>query len=356
MRTVPTNMTIADYCQAMKRKEIIVNNEYQRSDKVWPPQARSYLVETVLQDFPIPKLSLHQKTDIKSRRIIKEIVDGQQRSRALLDFYDDKFPLSKSIETPEWVGLKFSSMDETLQQQFLNYPLSIDLLTAASDTQVREVFRRMNSYTIPLNQEEQRHAKWQGLFKWFVHAVARRYDQAFITLGLFTEKSLVRMQDTKLITEVCRAIEYGIETTKAAQLEEMYRRFDEEFPDNEELAQRLTTAFDQLVQWKDLHKTSLMKPHITYALLLALTHVRKAVPKLQEHFPSPNLSHLNEPVVLARLTSMAEALEASDEELEQLTKSLKDFVVASGSQTNVKKQRLARFVSFCQALTMSGAE
>ena len=99
MRTVPTNMTIADYCQGMQRKEILVNNEYQRSDKVWPPPARSYLVETVLQDFPIPKLSLHQKTDIKSRRVIKEIVDGQQRSRALLDFYEDKFALAKSVET-----------------------------------------------------------------------------------------------------------------------------------------------------------------------------------------------------------------------------------------------------------------
>jgi hypothetical protein len=55
----------------------------------------------VLQDFPIPKLSLHQKTDIKSRRIIKEIVDGQQRSRALLDFYEDKFALAQQFPESE---------------------------------------------------------------------------------------------------------------------------------------------------------------------------------------------------------------------------------------------------------------
>ena len=355
MRTVPTNMTIADYCQAMQRKEIIVNNEYQRSDKVWPPPARSYLVETVLQDFPIPKLSLHQKTDIKSRRITKEIVDGQQRSRALLDFYEDKFVLAKSIETSEWVGLKFSSMEDVLQQQFMDYQLSIDLFTAASDAQVREVFRRMNSYTIPLNQEEQRHAKWQGLFKWFVHQIARRYDQAFLVLGLFTEKSLVRMQDTKLITEICRALLYGIETTKAAQLDEMYRIFDEQFQFGEEWSQRLSTAFDQLLQWEDLHKTSLMKPHIAYTLLLALTHVRKTVPQLQKHFSSPNLTQLDELAVLARLTDMAEALEVSEDEFKQLTPTLQGFVAGSEARTNVKEQRVKRFVSFCEALTMSGA-
>jgi hypothetical protein len=65
----------------MKSKDIIVNRSYQRSDKVWPPAARSYLVETVLLGYPIPKLSLHQRTDVKSRKVISEIVDGQQRSR-----------------------------------------------------------------------------------------------------------------------------------------------------------------------------------------------------------------------------------------------------------------------------------
>jgi hypothetical protein len=134
----------------------------------------------------------------------------------------------------------------------------------------------------------------------------------------------------------------------------MYRLFDEQFPQSEEFEVRLTTAFDQLLQWKDLHKTSLMKPHVAYALLLALTHVRRAVPKLQEYFPSPNLSQFDESAVLARLTGMAEALDASEDELAQLTPTLRDFVAGSETRTNVKTQRQKRFVSFCQALTTSG--
>ena len=42
MHITSTNYTVADYCQAMERKEIIVNRDYQRSDKVWPPVARSF--------------------------------------------------------------------------------------------------------------------------------------------------------------------------------------------------------------------------------------------------------------------------------------------------------------------------
>jgi hypothetical protein len=90
----PTNMTIAEYCGAMERKDIIVNKTYQRSDKVWPDSARSFLIESVLLGYPVPKIYLHSKTDLKTRRTIKEIVDGQQRSRAIFDFFNDNFNLS----------------------------------------------------------------------------------------------------------------------------------------------------------------------------------------------------------------------------------------------------------------------
>jgi hypothetical protein len=68
----------------MREKSIIVNHDYQRSDKVWPPAARSYLIETILLGFPIPKLSLYQTTDLKTKKTKKEIVDGQQRSQVML--------------------------------------------------------------------------------------------------------------------------------------------------------------------------------------------------------------------------------------------------------------------------------
>lgn len=352
MRTVPTNMTIADYGQAMQRKEIVVNNAYQRSDKVWPPAARSYLVETVLLDFPVPKLSLHQKTDIKARRIVKEIVDGQQRSRALFDFYQDKFALSKSIETGEWVGVTFSRLSDDLQQQFIDYQLSIDLFTSASDSQVREVFRRMNSYTIPLNDEEQRHAKWQGAFKWFIHRIASRYDQTFLTLGVFTQKSLVRMQDTKLLTEVCRALTYGIETTKSHQLDEMYRLFDDALPQRDQYEHFLTSALDQLVGWSDIYKSGLMKPHILYALILAVIHLNEDVPELEVLFSSKGASIQLDAVILPRLTAMAEALSIPEEDRKNLSPAIEEFVLNStGGRTNVKASRDKRFIAFCRALS-----
>ncbi len=76
LQPVQSPMTIADYCAAMTRREISTNSEYQRSDKVWPPAARSFLIETILQGYPIPKIFLFQITDLKSKKTVKEIVDG----------------------------------------------------------------------------------------------------------------------------------------------------------------------------------------------------------------------------------------------------------------------------------------
>src|SRR5689334_15188596 len=104
MQVTPNNLTVADYCHAMQRNEIRVNHEYQRSDKVWPEAARSFLVETILLGYPIPKMFLYQVTDLKSRKTIKEIVDGQQRSQALVDYFAGAYRLSRSIDLEEAKG------------------------------------------------------------------------------------------------------------------------------------------------------------------------------------------------------------------------------------------------------------
>ena len=168
-------------------KNIIVNNEYQRSNKVWPASARSYLIDTILNGFPMPKLSLYQKTDLKQRETRNEIVGGQQRSQAILDFYNDKLRISGPSA---FKGKRFSDLDEEHQVAFIEYQLDVDKCIAATDDEVRQMFRRINSYTVPLNPEEKRHSEYQGAFKWFVIEVTERYVSLLKDIGVFTENNL----------------------------------------------------------------------------------------------------------------------------------------------------------------------
>ena len=184
-----TQDTIANYCNALRRDEVEVNRDYQRSDRVWPLAARQFLIETILLDYPIPKLSLHQVTDLKTKSSLRYVVDGQQRTRAIYDFFNNELRLANSTVIPDGAGKYLDDLDGGLQEQFLNYLLSLDLLQNALAVEVRDVFRRINAYTVPLNPEESRHARFQGPFKWFAYRVAADFGASLEAIGTFSKSN-----------------------------------------------------------------------------------------------------------------------------------------------------------------------
>lgn len=345
MHVIPTNYPVSDYCKEMGRKEIIVNRAWQRSDKVWPPAARSFLIETILLDYPIPKLSLYQVTDVKSRQTYKEIVDGQQRSQAIFDFYNDKLALSSKGENPETAGKLYSQLDEEYQHQFLGYSLSVDLLVSATPDQIREVFRRINSYTVPLNPEEKRHSIYQGVFKWFIYKLSKTYDQSFFDLGVFGEKQLVRMADAKLFSELIHGLLYGISTTNVRKLDNLYSTFDRSFALEEEIQDRVEEAMSLVIDLEEIHKGSLMKPYNLYCLLLAICHARKPMEQLMSVHEPVTPYRYDRNIVVANLTTLAESLEYPEQRGR-----FRQFVSANLSKTNVAAHREIRLKWFCKAL------
>jgi hypothetical protein len=343
--TAQSPMTIADYCAAMDRREIRTNPDYQRSDKVWPPAARSFLIESILLGYPIPKIFLFQKTDLKSKKTIKEIVDGQQRSKAIHDFFSNNLTISKQCFVEEARGKTYNQLNDDLKGKFLNYQLSVDLFLSATAKEIREAFRRLNSYTVPLNPEEKRHAEYQGAFKWFVHEFSGQYEEAFIEMGVFGEKQIVRMQDTKLITEIAHTLLNGIKTTKSKQLDDVYKTRDREFPERADIEGRLSTAVDWLVTIEDIHDGPLMAAHVFYALTLAVTHVQNPAARLQEvaHLAAP--VNIDPAIATANLSKLADALETDTPPQE-----LEPFVKACNEETNVEARRKVRFQWLVKAL------
>lgn len=45
MQVTASSFTVAEYCEQMRERSIVVNHDYQRSERVWPPAARSYLID-----------------------------------------------------------------------------------------------------------------------------------------------------------------------------------------------------------------------------------------------------------------------------------------------------------------------
>jgi len=330
----------------MNRKEIVVNRDYQRSEKVWPPAARSFLIETILLGYPIPKLYLYQVTDLKSRKTLKHIVDGQQRSYAILDFYENKFELSRTSELVELKGKKFEELPDEYKQKYIDYALSVDLFVSATSEEIREIFRRINSYTVPLNPEEKRHSQWQGEFKWFIYRLSKNYGQTLINLGVFKDRQLIRMSDAKLFSEITYALLNGITTTTAPNLDRLYREYDEDFPYDKEIEDKISHAINVILEWPEIHNSALMKPHLFYSLILAVIHLSTPVDKLlNKYSPEGKQQHDNAVVNLTILSDILEDPEIASDKF-------RDFVLASTRTTNDVKRRTTIFKMFCKAIEL----
>jgi hypothetical protein len=145
MKANSSPMSVGDYCLDINSKKIIVNNDYQRKEGLWSGRARSFFIESILLEFPIPKLYVYARLDLKTRQTIKEIVDGQQRSQALVLFFNGKLTLSKHIETEELRGRRYNQLSDEWKTRFLAYSLPIDQFVGVPEDEVQQAFRRMNA-------------------------------------------------------------------------------------------------------------------------------------------------------------------------------------------------------------------
>src|SRR5258705_13943409 len=83
-----------------ERQFINVEPPYQRRSDVWTLEKRQLLIDSILNDYDIPKLYFHAFTSRQRSEYGNfdyAIIDGRQRLEAIWDFADDGFPLSNDF-------------------------------------------------------------------------------------------------------------------------------------------------------------------------------------------------------------------------------------------------------------------
>jgi hypothetical protein len=223
---------IHDFVAWNDNKELELNPHFQRRS-VWDPQARTLLIDSILRRMPVPKIYMRTKLDTRTKRSVREIVDGQQRLRAILGFANNDYALTRRAQ--EFTGLRYEDLSEDQQQQFLSYPLAVDSLVNASDSDVLEVFARLNSYTVTLVAAEKRHAKFQGDFKWAVHGAAKDWQTLWEDYRIIAGRDRLRMGDDSLMAEMIGVLINGVTDGGAPRLAALYASKEESFPEEKAL-------------------------------------------------------------------------------------------------------------------------
>ena len=139
-----------------RQKKIDPKPAYQRGP-VWSQAQQQLFIDSILRGYDIPKLYLRQ---ISGSSYEWEIIDGQQRLRAIWQFIDNRYPLSDDsdpVAGHQIAGKLFSELHDDLQQDFRAYELAVIIVEDAVDDDIEDMFLRLQN-GVPLNSAEKRNA------------------------------------------------------------------------------------------------------------------------------------------------------------------------------------------------------
>src|SRR5262249_15983658 len=57
------NYSVLEILNMLDRRELLVNQDYQRGSGLWPDGASSYFIDTILEGFPFPKIYMYEFLD-----------------------------------------------------------------------------------------------------------------------------------------------------------------------------------------------------------------------------------------------------------------------------------------------------
>lgn len=218
-----------------KKKTLRLTPKYQRNP-IWSIGQKCFLIDSLISGCPIPQVYINviNEGTGPSRKTFYEVVDGQQRLRAIIDFMDDEYTListtAKSYPVSDdykpYIGKTYSKLPPHVQETIWNYPLAVQELRGWSDEEIRALFRRLNYVVERLNKQELRHSQYFGEF---ADAIEKIADEPFWdNVQLFSRRDSQRMLDIEFISELMVLLIDGPQKQQTT-LDSFYANFDVQY-------------------------------------------------------------------------------------------------------------------------------
>lgn len=237
-----TQYPVNDFREWHENGQLELAPKFQRRP-VWSRQAKSYLIDTILRGMPIPPIFIRMRIDPEKTQTVREVVDGQQRLRAVLEYLEDDFAVSRAHDSP-FGAKKFTKLPGEAQNRVLAYKFAVYMLEDVSDAEVLSIFARLNTYTLTLNPQERRNAQFFGEFKQTAYELALDHYEFWIRNKILRDVDIARMKDAELTSELLLSMIKGITETRATHLNSCYEQYDDDFPGRRTLIRQFRSVID----------------------------------------------------------------------------------------------------------------
>lgn len=291
---------------------------------------------------------LRTKTNLRTRRNYREAVDGQQRLRAIQEFANGEFALGKNAG--EYAGMRYEDLDEESKANFLTYSLGVVQLFNATDSEVLDVFHRINAYGLSLNHQELRHGKYQGAFRNAVVNSSKRWTALWDNYRIVGVRERVRMADDELMAQMLGIILEGVQDGGQRAIERLYKKYDGHIPQHtiSELDATIQRILDDLLV---IFETPLVRgPHFIM-LFAAVAHGTFGIPAGDidpTEMPPRDETFLSDVMMAqANLGTLSDVIQMDEREVPER---FFTFKYASAGTTQRIRSRKPRFLTLYRAL------
>lgn len=213
MQYQQTHWPIKRLIKEYEAKHINLSPPYQRNP-IWTLKAQQKLIDSILSNKPIPNFFL-LKTTAKSY----EMIDGQQRARTILAYWKNLLVDQDNATFQERIDA--SANRQQFRSRFLDYPLSITIVTKLDDNEsVEDYYALLNSSGLRLNRPELKKAEYftTNFLKLLLDLVQ---NEQLKNLKIFTTSNVARMNDVDFVSELVATLKYGI-SDKKEKVDQLY--------------------------------------------------------------------------------------------------------------------------------------
>lgn len=338
-----TRITISEFYERHQLRKYNFDPEYQRKGDVWSEEKKSFLIDSILKNYPMPPIFLHQVIDSTTGATKYNVIDGKQRLSAILGFINNEIELPSDYDVGAFGdsrlnGKKFEDLEGELQEfkmQFWRYVLSVEYIETGDTDIINNVFDRLNRNGEPLEPQELRKAKYYNteLIK-LVEELTALVD--WNNLGKI---KINRMQDAEFVSELIFFLleEAPMDASKKETMDEYYTKWAANLTC--EKASEIKDIFRQTIQYLNSLNVDFEKYKINgvshfYALFALAQHCSYA--------------KIEATAITSKLDEFYDCLRNSDE-LDPDVKAYRESMQANTRSKGQRIKRINALIRYCGA-------
>lgn len=250
-----TYFTISNIWEFYSYNKFNFDPPYQRNSDIWNEEKQSFLIDSIVKNFPLPPIFLHEHVDSASGVSCYDVIDGKQRLKTIIKFIENKLTLPEDCSADGFIsplvdGKRFNELNDELtteiKKSFWRYQITIEFIESDEQDVIDNIFDRLNRNGEPLNPQELRNAKYHSdlVFQKMVTLSSLKGLSPY-----FAKLDSVRKEEIEFCSELFfTLVESKVIDSNREQLNQLYEKYCSGIDEHKDRLAEMESLFKMVVE------------------------------------------------------------------------------------------------------------